>query len=636
MCFSDHARGTIDSLDMTPPTTTTTAGSKQSITNSQYNPERDDNGGRNDKTGRGFLCRDRTKTFHAYGLEKHLVNKTRELDIKTPSFIQDIAFPCLLKGYDHTVVMGAETGSGKTLAFALPVVHNLLMELKGRSITAFGSQKRRNEAYPLAIVVVPNAELAHQVEGLLSHLCEGTVLSVGLATDGKAPSSYQARGFKNKGMPSSHQVPFPRKGESPSILVTLPFVLKCNISDALALHTRFLVVDEADFMLKEQQRHWEYMKDVFHTYLSVEKSKLHAPMDSPLAQIPRAITIFVAATLGDKHVNAKLGVAHARKQKLRDAISKYFRDAKWLRTPNMHRKLPNIRHSFIFKYNERSEERENTLFDIISRRLTKEQTLKAAAEADKNDRQTPQVPPHMLAASGGRARGLRSKVVVGEGIKRTVQAKLHGQKILVFFNDINNLELMSKSLAGKGIVHGAVHERMEDEERLETLSNYHHGYLRLLLTTDCLARGVDFVKVNCVIQYEMAKNVTNHLHRIGRVGRGGNVGSAYSLFGQFDRKLVNAIRASEDAHDGHVDDLFSKIKPREKIGDAAQTRAPTLAPLPLDENSDDEGYDRAVYISPDRWMLEGVPAPAAEEGPEEDLDRGAMEEAAVHRPASEK
>jgi ATP-dependent RNA helicase DDX55/SPB4 len=45
--------------------------------------------------------------------------------------------------------------------------------------------------------------------------------------------------------------------------------------------------------------------------------------------------------------------------------------------------------------------------------------------------------------------------------------------------------------------------------------------MMVLLTTDMLARGVDFSDVDWIIQYDAPQNPDVFVHRIGRSGRAG-------------------------------------------------------------------------------------------------------------------
>lgn len=88
--------------------------------------------------------------FEALGLAPYLLDSIKKLDYKSPTPVQEMAIPVILKGKD---VLGlAPTGSGKTAAYALPILQNLQ-----------GKTKTKNRHINV-LVLVPTRELASQVE----------------------------------------------------------------------------------------------------------------------------------------------------------------------------------------------------------------------------------------------------------------------------------------------------------------------------------------------------------------------------------------------------------------------------------------------------------------------------------------
>ncbi len=61
-------------------------------------------------------------------------------------------------------------------------------------------------------------------------------------------------------------------------------------------------------------------------------------------------------------------------------------------------------------------------------------------------------------------------------------------------------------------------------------------------------RGIDFLGINTVVNYDMPATTTDYVHRIGRTGRGGRQGTAITLFVEQDaprlRGIANLIRAA--------------------------------------------------------------------------------------------
>lgn len=41
----------------------------------------------------------------------------------------------------------------------------------------------------------------------------------------------------------------------------------------------------------------------------------------------------------------------------------------------------------------------------------------------------------------------------------------------------------------------------------------------VLVGTDVASRGLDIKNVNTVVNYDLAKNIETHIHRVGRTGR---------------------------------------------------------------------------------------------------------------------
>lgn len=58
-------------------------------------------------------------SFEELGLSEETMGALEEMGISTPTEIQSIGIPCVLKG--KSVVLGSHTGSGKTLAYMLPL-----------------------------------------------------------------------------------------------------------------------------------------------------------------------------------------------------------------------------------------------------------------------------------------------------------------------------------------------------------------------------------------------------------------------------------------------------------------------------------------------------------------------------------
>ncbi len=57
------------------------------------------------------------------------------------------------------------------------------------------------------------------------------------------------------------------------------------------------------------------------------------------------------------------------------------------------------------------------------------------------------------------------------------------------------------------------------EERQEIIEKFDKGEFWALITTDLIARGIDFKNTNLVINYDFPNSMLTYIHRVGRTGR---------------------------------------------------------------------------------------------------------------------
>ncbi|VFR00321.1 unnamed protein product [Cuscuta campestris] len=93
-------------------------------------------------------------SFEELGLSEEVMGALGEMGISSPSEIQTIGIPAVLRG--KSVVLGSHTGSGKTLAYLLPIVQLLRRDEASNGILM---KPRR----PRAVVLCPTRELCEQV-----------------------------------------------------------------------------------------------------------------------------------------------------------------------------------------------------------------------------------------------------------------------------------------------------------------------------------------------------------------------------------------------------------------------------------------------------------------------------------------
>lgn len=85
------------------------------------------------------------------------------------------------------------------------------------------------------------------------------------------------------------------------------------------------------------------------------------------------------------------------------------------------------------------------------------------------------------------------------------------------------------------------HGGLEQGERFKILDAYRKGEIRVLVTTDVAARGIDIPAVKYVVNYDLPEDAENYVHRCGRCGRGRNKGQAISFCSKDEEPLLQTI-----------------------------------------------------------------------------------------------
>jgi translation initiation factor 4A len=70
------------------------------------------------------------------------------------------------------------------------------------------------------------------------------------------------------------------------------------------------------------------------------------------------------------------------------------------------------------------------------------------------------------------------------------------------------------------------------------MKQFREGAVRVLITTDILARGIDVQQVELVINYELPQRKEQYIHRIGRAGRFGRKGTAINFVCPQDARFI--------------------------------------------------------------------------------------------------
>ncbi|XVF72756.1 hypothetical protein PTKIN_Ptkin12aG0145900 [Pterospermum kingtungense] len=121
--------------------------------------------------------------------------------------------------------------------------------------------------------------------------------------------------------------------------------------------------------------------------------------------------------------------------------------------------------------------------------------------------------------------------------------------VLVFASKKASVDEIESQLSQKGFKVAALHGDKDQASRMEILQKFKSGIYHVLIATDVAARGLDIKSIKSVVNFDIAKEMDMHVHRIGRTGRAGDKdGVAYTLITQkearFAGELVNSLIAA--------------------------------------------------------------------------------------------
>lgn len=183
-------------------------------------------------------------------LSSGTLSSLAKLKFSRPTPIQAAAIPEILNGHD--VVGKASTGSGKTLAFGIPILEHYFATRTDIGIPPKAAGTERQHP-PIAMILSPTRELAHQLSAHLTDLCSNAASSgplIATLTGGLSVQKQQ------------------RLLAHADIIIGTPGRLWEIISESKGLTSwlkqlKFLVIDEADRLLSDG--HFQEVKEILNT-----------------------------------------------------------------------------------------------------------------------------------------------------------------------------------------------------------------------------------------------------------------------------------------------------------------------------------------------------------------------------------
>nr|XP_016450202.1 PREDICTED: DEAD-box ATP-dependent RNA helicase 47, mitochondrial-like [Nicotiana tabacum] len=408
------------------------------------------------------------ESFSELGLPPLLVERLEKEGFTVPTDVQAAAVPAVLK--NHDVVIQSYTGSGKTLAYLLPILSQV-GPLRGELELLNGNGKG-NKVDIEAVIVAPSRELGMQIVREVEKLLGPADKKLVQQLVGGANRSRQEEALrKNK----------------PAIVVGTPGrIAEISAAGKLPTHgCRYLVLDEVDQLLAINFR--EDMQRILD-HVGRRPGARGGESNSPLVKRSARQTIMVSATVPFSVIRA------ARS---------------WGCDPLLvqaNKVVP--------------------LESVPPSGPVNNSGTPSTASSSSNIQAMPSVqslPPNLQHYYT--ITRIQHKV---DMLRRCVHA-LDAKCVIAFMNHTKQLKDAVFKLEARGMKAAELHGDLSKLVRSTILKKFRNGEVRVLLTNELSARGLDLPECDLVVNLGLPTDSVHYAHRAGRTGRLGRKGTVVTI-----------------------------------------------------------------------------------------------------------
>ncbi|MDP3995809.1 MAG: DEAD/DEAH box helicase [bacterium] len=112
---------------------------------------------------------------------------------------------------------------------------------------------------------------------------------------------------------------------------------------------------------------------------------------------------------------------------------------------------------------------------------------------------------------------------------------------LIFARTKYGASKIARIIRRMGHAAAEIHSNRTFSQRKEALEGFKNGRYRVLVATDIVARGIDVVGIELVVNYDLPSQAEDYVHRIGRTARAGSKGLAISFVTPSEQGEIRAI-----------------------------------------------------------------------------------------------
>ncbi|MDD2696965.1 MAG: DEAD/DEAH box helicase [Candidatus Pacebacteria bacterium] len=112
---------------------------------------------------------------------------------------------------------------------------------------------------------------------------------------------------------------------------------------------------------------------------------------------------------------------------------------------------------------------------------------------------------------------------------------------LIFTRTKYGAHRIARAISQMGYSAAEIHSNRTFPQRKIALDGFKSGKYRVLVATDIMARGIDVIGIELVINYDLPSQAEDYVHRIGRTARAGMKGRAISFVTPSEQGEIRAI-----------------------------------------------------------------------------------------------
>lgn len=409
-------------------------------------------------------------SFSELGLPHVLIQRLENEGFTVPTEVQSAAVPPILK--NHDVIIQSYTGSGKTLAYLLPIL-SVIGPLRDKNTEGSGDSDGDGKKLGVeAVIVAPSRELGMQIVREFEKILGMDNKKVVQQLVGGANRTRQEEALKKN---------------KPAIVVGTPGrIAELSASGKLRTHgCRYLVLDEVDELLS-----FNFREDMHRILEHVgRRSGAGADPNSNATKKAERQLIMVSATVPFSVVRA------ARS---------------WGCDPLL----------------------------VQAKKVVPLETVSPPAPANLSRPSSPSSSPNSSMPSQATVESLPPRLkhyycVVRlqhkvDTLRRCIHA-LDAKFVIAFMNHTKQLKDVVFKLEARGMKATELHGDLGKLARSTTLKKFKNGEVRVLVTNELSARGLDVAECDLVVNLDLPTDSIHYAHRAGRTGRLGRNGTVLTI-----------------------------------------------------------------------------------------------------------